>query len=401
MGERAEGPVNHSSGDVALFARRLAEALDQRSFFATLQEDLPTLLPATRLDIITSDQRGGNRLIWTYGGENDPLPLAGNPNIGSSVEWLSGHGYRIISTLPLIGAGQHCGWLLLARRREPFDPQTVALAGQLAALLALRLVYDQSRADLAAQEERASKIEQRLRDLEGVRLRATLAAGAAHDIGNLFAAVMGHAQLLQQGAPATMQADLQTIIRAARDGHHLMRRLVALRAAQHASPATPISPLPALIRDAIKLTQPFWEAKPGIVVETMLMPVPVVRGHAAELREVLINLIMNAVTAMPEGGTLAIRSYAVEDRVIVEVADTGEGIARAAQSAIFEPSVTTRESSAGLGLSVSRAIIEGYGGTLTVDSTPGHGATFAVSLPAVRSHDPLKAQPLSQKCVNS
>src|SRR5436853_2005410 len=84
MGERAEGSVNHSPGDIALFARRLAEALDQGSFFAALQEDLPTLLPATRVDIITSDQRGGNRVIWTYGDENDPLPSVGNPNIGSS-----------------------------------------------------------------------------------------------------------------------------------------------------------------------------------------------------------------------------------------------------------------------------------------------------------------------------
>src|SRR5690349_21428566 len=74
MGERAEGSVNHSPGDIALFARRLAEALDQRSFFAALQEDLPTLLPATRVDIITNDQRGGIRIIWTYGSDNDLLP---------------------------------------------------------------------------------------------------------------------------------------------------------------------------------------------------------------------------------------------------------------------------------------------------------------------------------------
>jgi signal transduction histidine kinase len=135
--------------------------------------------------------------------------------------------YPVIATLPLSGAGQHQGWLVLARRRGLIEPAVLASAGQLAALLALRLLYDESQGDLAARDQQAALLERRLREHEHARLRATLAVGAAHDIGNLFASVMGYAQLLQHTAPANLQRDLQAILLAASDGHVLLRRMLA------------------------------------------------------------------------------------------------------------------------------------------------------------------------------
>jgi signal transduction histidine kinase len=131
------------------------------------------------------------------------------------------------------------------------------------------------------------------------------------------------------------------------------------------------------------------------------VPVPPTRGNAAELREVLINLIMNAIAAMPAGGALTVRSFVAGQQVLVAVADTGEGIACEHQSAIFQPFVTMRTEGTGLGLSVSRAIVESYGGTLTVESAPGAGATFTLALPAIRSLDALyEAQSaLCKPCV--
>jgi len=128
-------------------------------------------------------------------------------------------------------------------------------------------------------------------------------------------------------------------------------------------------------------------------VRTTLGPVPPVRAYAAELREVLVNLIINAIAAMPAGGVLTLRSFLADERVVVEVTDTGQGIAREHQGAIFQPFTTTREGGGGLGLSTSRAIVEGYGGTLTVRSAPGQGATFALALPTTRAHDAPRETP--------
>jgi signal transduction histidine kinase len=387
MTSTSRSPAPHDPADLASVMRLLAEAVDRRSFLATLREALPRLLPTTRVDILANEAYDDDYLLLTSGGESVPPP--GTRNAATFAEWLGGQGYGIISTLPLAGAGQHLGWLLLARRYAPLEPEVVALAGQLAALIALRLLYDQCRADLADRDTYNALLDQRVRDGEALRQRATLAAGAAHDIGNLFAAVLGYVELLQQSAPAALGPDLQAIARAAGDGQQLIRRLLALNTSQPGMAHTPVALMPTVIRDAIKLTQPFWEPRPDIAIKTTLAPVPPVRGNAVELREVLINLILNAIAAMPAGGELTLRSFVGGEHVLVAVTDTGEGIAREHQGAIFQPLVSTRPEGSGLGLSVSRAIAEGYGGSLTVESMPGNGATFTLALPAVRSLDTL------------
>jgi len=387
MSTLSRSPVPLDPAEVASTMRLLAEATDRRSFFATLREALPRLLPAIRVDVLANDADSEDYLLLSGGA---PAALPPDKRTGAGfAEWLGGQGYGVVATLPLTGAGQHLGWLLLSRRGAPFHPDVVALGGQLAALTALRLLYDQCRADLADRDSHSALLEQRLREGEAVYQHAVMAAGAAHDIGNLFASVVGYVELLEQNAPATLHADLQAIARVATDGQQLIRRILSLNAPRSAAAPVPVALLPTVIRDALKLTRPFWEAKPGMVVKTMLAPVLPVRGNAVELREVLINLIMNAIAAMPDGGVLTVRCFVAGDHVLVAVTDTGEGIAREYHNAIFQPLMTTRKDGSGLGLSVSRAIVENYGGTLTVESELGAGATFTLAMPAVRSLDTL------------
>jgi signal transduction histidine kinase len=390
----------YDRAEIASAMRLLAESKDRRAFFATLRELLPRLLPGTRADVLANEPYDGDYVLLTTDAESG-APPGGKRNAASFAEWLGSQGYGSVETLPLTGAGQHLGWLLLARRYIPFEPEAVALAGQLAATIALRLLYDQCRAELAARDTYSALLEQRVRECEAVRQRATMAAGAAHDIGNLFASVLGYAQLLEQSTPATLRPDLQAIARAAGDGQQLIRRLLALDTPRPAMSPPPVVLMPTVIRDAIKLTQPFLEARPDITVRTTLAPVPPVRGNSVELREVLINLILNAINAMPEGGALTMRSFVAGEHVLVAIGDTGEGIAREHHGTIFQPFVTTRPDGSGLGLSVSRAIVESYGGTLTVESAPGAGATFTLALPAVRSLDMLHEThpPLYQACA--
>jgi signal transduction histidine kinase len=393
--------VSFESTDVVSLLRLLAEAPDSQAFFATLRGALPALLPATRVDLLASD-RPDYDYLPLVGDDDRDLPGPAARSAAGFAEWLGGRGYASVSTLPLTGAGQHLGWLALARRREPLGPTALTLAGQLAAIIALRLLYDLCRADLVERDKHAAQLERQLRDYEELRLRATLALGAAHDIGNLFASVMGHAQMLQQDAPAALQRDLRSIVLAANDGSQLMRRIMTLNVPAATRLPTPIVLLPTLIQDVLDLTRPFWGTRAGITVRTMLASVPPVRVHAAELREVLVNLIMNAVSAMPAGGVLTLRSFAADDLVMIEVIDTGQGIAREYQGAIFQPFATTREGGGGLGLSISRTIVESYGGTLTVRSTADQGATFVLALPAIRPHDaPREAQSSARSRVVS
>jgi signal transduction histidine kinase len=395
---------SHDPADVASLLRLLAEANDNRSFIATLCQALPRLLPATRVDLLVSGWSAGMWLPLAGSTDSSEPPAHAEQSAASFAAWLAERGYASISTLPLNGAGQHLGWLALARRRAPLDAELLALAGQLAALVALRLLYDQSRDDLAVRNEQTAALERRLHEHEELRLRAMLAIGSAHDIGNLLASVMGHAQLLQQQGVQDMQRDLGTIMQAARDGHMLMRRMLALKApTELASVGQPVS-LSALAQDALNLTRPFWDTRTDLTINTALGSMTAVRVYAAELREVLVNLIMNAISAMPGGGVLTLRSFSSADRASVEVSDTGQGIAAEDQLLIFQPAVSTRAEGGGYGLSVSRLIVEGYGGTLTVRSVPGQGATFTLDLPIARLHAPpsevqrvpLRSRALSQ-----
>jgi signal transduction histidine kinase len=371
---------------VTSLLRLLAEAADSRAFFATLRRALPRVLPATRVDLLACDWPGEAHMGLAGAGSAAP-PDEATVSAAAFAAWLCEAEYPVIATLPLSGAGRHLGWLVLSRPRGLLDPQLLASAGQLAALLTLRLLYDQSRDDLEARDQQATLLDRRLREHEHARLRATLAVGAAHDIGNLFASVMGYTQILQHEAPDELQRDLKAILLAASDGHFLLRRLLASTPPLIISPNTQAVTLPALIQDALSLTRPFWEPRPQIAIRTLMAATPPVQAHAAELREVLVNLIINAVAAMPSGGTLTLRCFTVDERVVLEVIDTGRGIAREHQAAIFQPFTSTREGGHGLGLSVSRAIVEGYGGTLTIRSAPGQGATFALALPIAHAQE--------------
>ena len=119
---------------------------------------------------------------------------------------------------------------------------------------------------------------------------------------------------------------------------------------------------------------------------------PRVNGNPRNLEQVFLNLFLNAMEAMPSGGTLKITATRREDFVRVAVQDSGSGIAPEHLEQVFEPFFTTKEAGegTGLGLSVSYSIVEKHGGRLEVESQPGRGTTFTVTLPAVQQGDPGK-----------
>ncbi len=120
-------------------------------------------------------------------------------------------------------------------------------------------------------------------------------------------------------------------------------------------------------------------------------PLPPVAFDPKQLHEVLINLLKNALEAMPQGGEITIASRVRGTNVEISVSDTGEGIPPEVAGNIFQPYFTTKEKGTGLGLAICQSIIQEHGGCLFADSTPGRGATFTIQLPLEETSPALEA----------
>jgi PAS domain S-box-containing protein len=235
-------------------------------------------------------------------------------------------------------------------------------------------------------EER--QLREQVLQAEKLRVVGEMAAGIAHNFNNVLTTILTRAQLLalQPTDMTALQRGLQPIAQAAADGATIVRRLQQLARGPGTSNVTTLD-LNILVREVVETTQPVWhdharrEGRP-VEMRLELTPLPQVAGRAAELREVLTNLLLNAVEAMPQGGRLTLRSWSEGGEACLAVSDTGMGMTPEVQRRLFDPFFSTKGvRGAGLGLSVSQALIKGHHGELTVHSEPGRGTTFIIRLP--------------------
>lgn len=221
--------------------------------------------------------------------------------------------------------------------------------------------------------------------------------GIAHDFNNLLSGILGYTELLKSYADdevkdATLSEHLRTIEQAALDGAALIRKIQQYIRQEKQTHFTPLD-IATLIQDCVSLTRPYWYNEPrrmGIAIEVKqdIEDVPPVMGSATELREVFLNLILNAVQAMPDGGSITFRTHNTEDGVRVDVRDNGVGMSENVRQRIFEPLYSTKgERGTGMGLAVSYGIIQEHEGTIGVESRLGEGTSFHILLPrAEESH---------------
>jgi CheY-like chemotaxis protein/anti-sigma regulatory factor (Ser/Thr protein kinase) len=143
----------------------------------------------------------------------------------------------------------------------------------------------------------------------------------------------------------------------------------------------------AIIKDSIEITKPKWKDEAqgkGILIEMVsnLEDIPFVSGNASELREVITNMIFNAIEAIHEGGKIEIRTFRKRRDIFIQISDTGVGITEEAKKRIFEPFFTTKPfTNSGLGLSMSYGIVKRFGGEIEVESKVGKGTAFTIILP--------------------
>jgi len=253
--------------------------------------------------------------------------------------------------------------------------------------------------------------EERERAARADKLRALgqLASGVAHDFNNSLAAILGRAQLIRrQTRDEALVRNIEIIQTAAEDAAATVRRIQTFA---RTSPVKEFEMLDVrgLLSDAIEITRTRWQNEArlrGLDYEVDL-DAPLGQytyGSASELREVFVNLIVNAVDAMPGGGRLSISCEHHGDKLRLQFADSGVGMPEDMRQKIFEPFFTTKGAhGTGLGLSVSYSIIERHEGSISVTSEPGQGTVFTIHLPAGArmSHEespspnPVEGQPLS------
>ena len=227
--------------------------------------------------------------------------------------------------------------------------------------------------------------------------------GIAHDFNNLLSGILGYTELLKQssdeGEPiATQREYLRTIERAALDGASLIRKIQQYIRNEQQTQFEPLD-VETLIRECISLSRPYWYNEPrrrgiSIDIDLDVQSVPPILGSGTELREVFLNLILNAVQAMPKGGKLRIASTTNNNGMIrIAVEDSGDGMPEHIRRRIFEPLFTTKgERGTGMGLSVSYGIIREHEGRIEVESSPGEGTRFIISLPASSERTAVKTR---------
>ncbi len=250
-----------------------------------------------------------------------------------------------------------------------------------------------------ALQELATAQDQLIRT-EKLRALGEMASGVAHDFNNLLASILGRAQLLlRKVEDPKFRQWLQVIERAATDGARTVRRIQEFARVRRDQPFVPVD-VNRVVREALEVTQSRWaeEAQSQSVtieVVSALEPVPEIAGDPVELREALTNLILNAVDAMPDGGTLALSTRVGNGEVVVQVSDTGVGISEEIQRQIFDPFFTTKgPKGTGLGLSLTYGIVSRHGGQISVESAEGRGATFTLTFPISRA-EPQRPSPPS------
>jgi signal transduction histidine kinase/CheY-like chemotaxis protein len=237
---------------------------------------------------------------------------------------------------------------------------------------------------------------------EKLRVVGELAASVAHDINNTLASVLGSAEVIAGTSDqAEVRRNADVIAQGARDASVILGRLTRLSQRTRASAPRDAIDLAQVAADAIELTRPRW-SRPGQAIATKLEapgPVPV-RGVATELREVLTNLILNAVDALPSGGRIAIRVAASAGEAVLEVQDDGAGMSDEVLRHAFEPFYTTKgDAGTGLGLSISSAIVAAHGGRMETESMPGHGTRIRVLVPLAGDALPALRAPLAARHV--
>jgi PAS domain S-box-containing protein len=226
------------------------------------------------------------------------------------------------------------------------------------------------------------RMEMQLRRTERLAELGTLASGMAHEIGTPMNVILGRAEyLLQRTDDEGMKKGLATIVTQVERITKVMNQLLAF--ARRRTPERRAVDLGEIVDDSLEMFEERIAHSRITVEKTIESSLPLVCADRDQLIQVLINLVMNSLHAMPEGGRLGLSLDRENRHVRLSVSDTGHGMPEEICSKVFDPFFTTKDfgKGTGLGLTVVKGIIEEHGGTIAVESVVDKGTTFWIRFP--------------------
>lgn len=338
-----------------------------------------------------ADPHSAIALVYRSG---EPILLPGNDDGSEIVARLERAGLSSAMVAPLRHHGRLLGMLGVAvgdqRRLSDSDLRMLRSIGEQAALAVRNAqLYAELQSYAQTLED---KVEQRSRELQAAQaelIRAEklaalgrMAAGIAHEVNNPLQPILNCLEVAIEDTENGERPDTEVLRVAEREVQRIksiVSRLLDFARPSNSEPAA--VDLQELINEVLLLTAKQLERN-GVRVTTQLNYAPVISGNATQLKQVMLNLVLNAMEAMPDGGDLVIELYPERDGVVIRLQDTGVGMDEETVAQIFDPFYSTKREGTGLGLAVTYGIIEGHGGTIQVDSQPMQGTTFTIWLPA-------------------
>ena len=249
-----------------------------------------------------------------------------------------------------------------------------AVAGQIA------LVIEREQAD-----EDKLRLQEQLRHADRLATIGQLAAGIAHELNEPLGNILGFAQLMQKqpGLPEPTEQDLEKIVATALHARQIINNLMLF--ARQMPPRKTQVDLNAVVEESLGFLETRCTRNGITVVRNLASDMPEITADASQLRQVFVNLVVNAIHAMPDGGVLTITTRKSDGRVLLGVEDDGHGMSEEVLKEIFVPFFTTKDinQGTGLGLPVVHGIVTAHGGETRADSAPGRGARFDIELPVV------------------
>jgi len=236
-------------------------------------------------------------------------------------------------------------------------------------------------------EQERQRLQEQLRHADRLATIGQLAAGVAHELNEPLGSILGFAQLAKKNLEKDdrLSRDVEKIEAASLHAREVIRKLMIFSRQAHQQKA------PVNLNEVAKEGLLFLESrcsKAGItLIKELRADLPEITADKNQLNQILVNLVVNAIQAMPDGGTIKIKTDRLDGGVILAVSDTGTGIDQSIQDKIFMPFFTTKDinEGTGLGLAVVHGIVASHGGTIKVDSACEKGTTFEIYLPLKNS----------------
>jgi two-component system NtrC family sensor kinase len=242
----------------------------------------------------------------------------------------------------------------------------------------INLIIEQKQA-----EEERQRLQEQLRHADRLATIGQLSAGVAHELNEPLGNILGFAQLAKKeaGLSGQVSGDLERIINASLHAREVVKKLMLF--ARQTPPRRNLVDLNKIINEGLYFLESRC-SKAGVELVRCLDPeLPLIMADQSQLNQVLVNLVVNAIQAMPDGGTLTIRTTAANGNIILSVEDSGIGMSKEIMEKLFIPFFTTKDvnEGTGLGLSVVHGIVTLHGGTINVRSAVGQGSVFEIQLP--------------------